>query len=93
MHEKAKPRVIEGRKATVLLWMLNLSKNVLLELVLIEGWTAECIFTGIVHGGFLFLLEGNQVKLISRHSPTFSQIDEKVGSLICEIAPIAESIF
>ena len=41
MHEKAKPRVIEGRKATVLLRMLNLSSNVLLELVLIEGWTAE----------------------------------------------------
>ena len=45
MHEKAKPRVIEGRKATVLLRMLNLISNVLLELVLIEGWTAECIFS------------------------------------------------
>ena len=42
-NEKAKPRVIEGRKATVLLRMLNLSSNVLLEMVLIEGWTAECI--------------------------------------------------
>ncbi len=41
MHDKAKPRVIEGRKATVLLRMLNLSSNVFLEMVLIEGWTAE----------------------------------------------------
>jgi hypothetical protein len=32
--------------------MLNLSSNVLLEMVLIEGWTAECIFTRIVHGSF-----------------------------------------
>ena len=40
-NEKAKPRVIEGRKATVLLRILNLSSDVLLELVLIEGWTAE----------------------------------------------------
>jgi len=45
MRDKAKPRVIRGRKATVLLRMLNLSSNVLLELVLIEGWTAECIFS------------------------------------------------
>ena len=44
MYDKAKPRVIEGRKATVLYLPLNRSKNVLLELVLIEGWTAECIF-------------------------------------------------
>jgi len=41
MYDKAKPRVIEGRKVTVLLRILNLSSNVLLELVLIEGWTAE----------------------------------------------------
>ena len=47
--------MIRGRKATVLLRMLNLSSNVLLELVLIEGWTAECIFTRIVHGSFLFI--------------------------------------
>jgi len=45
IRDKAKPRVIEGRKATVLLRMLNLSSNVLLELVLIEGRTAECIFS------------------------------------------------
>ena len=37
--------MIEGRKDTVLLRVLNLSNNVLLELVLIEGWTAECIFS------------------------------------------------
>ena len=41
---KAKPRAIEGRKATVLLLMLYRSSDVLLDLVLIEGWTAACVF-------------------------------------------------
>ena len=57
-NEKAKPRVIEGRKATVLLRMLNLSSNVLLEMVLIEGWTAECIFIGIMRRQFFVFWDG-----------------------------------
>jgi prolycopene isomerase len=37
----------------------------LLELV-IEGWTAECIFTRIVHGSFLFIYEKEGIYMISR---------------------------
>ena len=37
--------MIEVRNATVLLRMLNLSSNVLDGSGLIEGWTAECIFS------------------------------------------------
>jgi hypothetical protein len=58
MHEKAKPRVIEGRKVTVLLRMLNLSSNVLLELVFYRRLDCRMyILTGIVHGSFLFELK------------------------------------
>ena len=40
------------------------------------------ILTGIVHGSFVFLLEGNQVKLVSKHNPTISYVDEEVGIYI-----------
>ena len=44
------------------------------------------ILTGIVHGSFLFLLEGNQVKLISRHNPTvsYAQMSEEGGDFYFE---------
>jgi len=48
-----------GKKVTVLMLKLIRTRNTLLEMVLIEGWTAECIFTRIVHGSFLFI---NQIR-------------------------------